>query len=214
MFISVLLSTQHNTTTIQHKTFLSTTRYQVPDTSMQEYFNSNADVQMDDSVPDTSSNAIIFDDMDENNIQQLSPEMSLQSCSSMHDPFFTSEPSAEVAGDELIYDPPDGFSAQRPGNSTYDYATQDPGPGTHFTDLHPSAQTPTSYPHGSSAHLFQQTPLNYPTPASIIPAAKPEAQPPKTPTKSSKKTRKTKRGNQNKQKTEFVCHYCGRISEC
>ncbi|KAG9919895.1 hypothetical protein KCV02_g11736, partial [Aureobasidium melanogenum] len=36
----------------------------------------------------------------------------------------------------------------------------------------------------------------------------------KTPTKSSKKTRKTKRGNQNKQKTEFVCHYCGRISEC
>ncbi|KAG9658600.1 hypothetical protein KCU64_g4405, partial [Aureobasidium melanogenum] len=214
MFISVLLSTQHNTTTIQHKTFLSTTRYQVPETSMQEYFNSNADVQMDDSVPDTSSNAIIFDDMDENNIQQLSPEMSFQSCSSMHDPFFTSEPSAEVAGDELIYNLPDGFSAQRPGYSTYDYATQDPGPGTHFTDLHPSAQTPTSYPHGSSAHLFQQTPLNYPTPASIIPAAKPEAQPPKTPTKSSKKTRKTKRGNQNKQKTEFVCHYCGRISEC
>ncbi|KAG9841693.1 hypothetical protein KCU98_g8537, partial [Aureobasidium melanogenum] len=169
---------------------------------------------MDDSVSDTSSNAIIFDDMDQNNIQQSPLEIGFQSCSSMNDPFFTSDHSTEVDGDELMYNPPDGFSAQPPEYPTYNYAIQTPRSGTHITNLDVPAPTPTSNPLGSPAHCFQQTPLNYLTPASIPPAAEPEVQPPKTPTKSSKKTRKTKRGNQKKQKTEFVCPSCGRISAC
>ncbi|KAG9515998.1 hypothetical protein KCV07_g7029, partial [Aureobasidium melanogenum] len=214
MFSSDLLSTQHNNTIIQHKTLPSTTRHQDLDNPMQEYFSSNEDVHMDDSAPDTSLNTIIFDDMDESNIQQSPFETGSQSCSITNDPFFTSDPSAEVACDELMYDPPDGFSAESPVHRNYNYAIQTPGPGTLNTNSDLPDQTSTSYPFGYSTHRFQQSPLNYPTPDSIPHPAEPEVQPPKTPTKSSKKTRKAKRSNQNKQKKEFVCPHCRRISEC
>ncbi|KAH0380212.1 hypothetical protein KCU92_g7731, partial [Aureobasidium melanogenum] len=214
MFSSVLRSTQHNNTIIQHKTLLSTTRHQDLDNPMQEYFSSNEDVHMDDSAPDTSLNTIIFNDMDESNIQQSPLETGSQPCSITNDPFFTSDPSAEVAGDELMYDPLDGFSAESPVHRNYNYAIQTPGPGTFNTNSNLPDQTSTSYPLEFSTHRFEQLPLNYPAPDSIPPAAELEVQPPKTPTKSSKKTRKTKRGNQNKQKKEFVCPYCRRISEC
>ncbi|KAH0277303.1 hypothetical protein KCU91_g3272, partial [Aureobasidium melanogenum] len=188
---------------------------------MQDNLSPNEDVPMGDSVPDTLLDTVIFDEMDEHSIQHSPLETGSQSGSLAYDPFFTSDPSAQVnsfvdsAGHELMYHSPDGVFGQTPGYLNYDYAAQTPGPCTNFTGPSPLAQTTTSWPLLSSPMPQpQQTSLNYPTPASIPSAATPEVQIPKTPTKSGKKARKAKRITQNKQTKEFVCPVCGRISAC
>lgn len=205
---------------------LGTSPHQILGSSIQEeHFNSNEDVHMDDSISDLSLNTFTFDNMDEHHGQQSPLETYFQPSSSVNDPFLTQTSSAEVTSfiDRIRSEYPspygdtyvDSSGDDLMRNSAYGFHDQT------LANLSDICGNSSAYPPGLPSLGLQQmpsTPAVYlATPASIPPTAEPEGQSLKTPTKSTtsaRRARKSKRGSQNRQKKEFLCHHCGRVSTC
>jgi hypothetical protein len=108
-------------------------------------------------------------------------------------------------------------------DSAHDPYSQPSGPhypyNNFFSPLDDS-EDPLFSPDQPSVVDISQIPIDSiefpPTPASVLPASKPNIQQIKTPCKSNKKTRKPNTGKQNTERKKFPCPYagCKRVSTC
>jgi hypothetical protein len=164
--------------------------------------------QMDDSMMDYPSGSTF--------VQYRLPDSSSYHNSNAYESFMPlecpfSDGFVPLCGDipmnDFTHDP-----YSQPFDSDYSYNNS----STPLDDFEDALFSPDQPPMVDTSQIPVDSIESPPTPASILPASKPNAQQIKTPCKSNKKVRKPKTGNPNTEKKKFPCPYpgCTRVSTC